>query len=384
MFFGGDLFSRKKIHISSLKPSNSTRTPHGYASNFPSIAKHIIFFRTINSIKFHGILVSIPPTVICGSLGIPPNCTKEVSRSSVGGVASFICNDGYTLQGKSELMCEENGTWSGEVPTCVLVTCDSVTEPANGRMVVSGNNVGGVASFTCEKGYDLEGERELQCLENGTWSAEIPLCVPVTCDSIMEPTNGKKNVSHSHVGGVASFTCNEGYTLHGQDKLVCHENGTWTGEVPNCLADHDISNEPTTPANTSVTCDSVTEPTNGKKNVSHNHVGGVASFTCNEGYTLHGQGKLVCRENGTWTGKVPNCLADHEPTTPADTSGLSGWQLILVICLCCVVSIVLIVAIAKVVLTKRASRTYSLKSDADLIITSVREQPHGVDQTTSM
>ncbi|XP_022089100.1 E-selectin-like isoform X2 [Acanthaster planci] len=311
MFFGGDLFSRKKIHISSLKPSNSTRTPHGYASNFPSIAKHIIFFRTINSIKFHGILVSIPPTVICGSLGIPPNCTKEVSRSSVGGVASFICNDGYTLQGKSELMCEENGTWSGEVPTCVLVTCDSVTEPANGRMVVSGNNVGGVASFTCEKGYDLEGERELQCLENGTWSAEIPLCVPVTCDS-------------------------------------------------------------------------VTEPTNGKKNVSHNHVGGVASFTCNEGYTLHGQGKLVCRENGTWTGKVPNCLADHEPTTPADTSGLSGWQLILVICLCCVVSIVLIVAIAKVVLTKRASRTYSLKSDADLIITSVREQPHGVDQTTSM
>ncbi|XP_038073810.1 sushi domain-containing protein 2-like isoform X2 [Patiria miniata] len=114
--------------------------------------------------------------VICGALAVPPNGKKEVSRASVGGVANFTCNDGYILQGEDELVCQENGTWSGDVPICVQVICDAVMEPANGQMEVSSTNVGGVARFTCNDGYTLQGDSELVCQENGQWSGKVPTC----------------------------------------------------------------------------------------------------------------------------------------------------------------------------------------------------------------
>ena len=56
--------------------------------------------------------------MICGALPVPANGSKEVSRSNVGGVASFTCDEGYTLQGERKLVCQVNGQWNGEVPTC--------------------------------------------------------------------------------------------------------------------------------------------------------------------------------------------------------------------------------------------------------------------------
>ncbi|XP_022088953.1 sushi domain-containing protein 2-like [Acanthaster planci] len=66
--------------------------------------------------------------VICGTLDVPPNGRKEVSRSSVGGEAVFSCDKGYTLQGESELVCQEDGQWSGKVPTC-RSTAKSPSDP---------------------------------------------------------------------------------------------------------------------------------------------------------------------------------------------------------------------------------------------------------------
>ena len=56
--------------------------------------------------------------MICGALPVPVHGEKNVSRSNVGGVASFSCDDWYILHGEPELVCEENGQWSHEVPSC--------------------------------------------------------------------------------------------------------------------------------------------------------------------------------------------------------------------------------------------------------------------------
>ena len=33
---------------------------------------------------------------------------------------SFACNPGYCLKGSSERVCQENGSWTGVQPSCVL------------------------------------------------------------------------------------------------------------------------------------------------------------------------------------------------------------------------------------------------------------------------
>ena len=36
-------------------------------------------------------------------------------------------------------------------------------------------------------------------------------------------------------GGVAYYSCDEGYVLHGGDSRYCQKDGLWSGEVPLCL-----------------------------------------------------------------------------------------------------------------------------------------------------
>ena len=35
-------------------------------------------------------------------------------------------------------------------------------------------------------------------------------------------------------------------------------------------------------------------------------------FRCNNGYTMQGNGNLVCREDGTWSRDIPTCEGDHK------------------------------------------------------------------------
>ena len=35
---------------------------------------------------------------------------------------------------------------------------------------------GGKARFRCEKGYNMSGSRELECLANGDWNGKFPTC----------------------------------------------------------------------------------------------------------------------------------------------------------------------------------------------------------------
>ncbi|XP_038072987.1 sushi domain-containing protein 2-like [Patiria miniata] len=160
------------------------------------------------------------------------------------------------------------------------------------------------------------------------YRAAIESASIVICGSVADPTNGRKEVSRGSVGGVASFTCDDGYTLQGENELVCQENGTWSGEVPICEA--------------SVICGSVADATNGRKEVSRGSVGGVASFTCDDGYTLQGESELVCQENGQWSDEVPICEA----------SGLQAWQIVVIVVVCCLV----LLAVAVIITLVRRAR----------------------------
>ena len=54
----------------------------------------------------------------CGSLPNPANGVVSLSDTVFGSVATYSCNDGFTLEGETTRQCEVSGRWSGTPPSC--------------------------------------------------------------------------------------------------------------------------------------------------------------------------------------------------------------------------------------------------------------------------
>ena len=54
------------------------------------------------------------------------------------------------------------------------------------------------------------------------------------CGELSNPDNGRVEVSSNKVGGVATYSCNDGYRLVGDDTRVCKDSGSWDGTMPSC------------------------------------------------------------------------------------------------------------------------------------------------------
>ena len=46
----------------------------------------------------------------------------------------------------------------------------------NGTVDSNGTYVNSVATFMCDEGFDLVGDRQRVCQLNGTWSNMVPVC----------------------------------------------------------------------------------------------------------------------------------------------------------------------------------------------------------------
>ncbi|XP_075946246.1 sushi domain-containing protein 2-like [Anarhichas minor] len=75
--------------------------------------------------------------ISCGWLSPPNNGKKEGTTYLQGAKVQLSCDDGYTLQGSAERICQENGRWSGEDTNCVV--------PSNLAGIVAGSVIGAVA-----------------------------------------------------------------------------------------------------------------------------------------------------------------------------------------------------------------------------------------------
>ncbi len=58
-------------------------------------------------------------TVIdCGGLDDPINGLVTLEDTVLESVATYSCQDGYTLVGDDTRLCVDEGTWSGDAPVC--------------------------------------------------------------------------------------------------------------------------------------------------------------------------------------------------------------------------------------------------------------------------
>ena len=142
---------------------------------------------------------------------------------------------------------------------CIDVDCGTLGNPANGEVSASNTNYNSTAMYSCNTGYTLTGHIIRTCLESGLWSGSEPTCVGkmyvrsqclfihlstcifhfhyisvIDCGPLGDPPNGEVSVSSKTVNSTATYSCNTGYTLTGNDMRTCLETGLWSGSEPMC------------------------------------------------------------------------------------------------------------------------------------------------------
>ena len=57
-----------------------------------------------------------------------------------------------------------------------VINCGGICDPDNGTVLISSSTEGGVATYFCDDGYELEGNTSRECLPDGQWSGNETFC----------------------------------------------------------------------------------------------------------------------------------------------------------------------------------------------------------------
>jgi CUB/sushi domain-containing protein len=243
----------------------------------------------------------------CGSLADILNGQISLSKgASFGSIATYTCDSGYELVGKSTRECSTGGRWSGTRPICKSVNCGQLSFPGFGQVALTGTTPGSTATYSCNSGYQLVGDAVRTCQNNGQWTGREPTCDALDCGTLEDPTNGAVNIRDTAAGSVALYECNPGYILAGKPQRVCLPYSQWSGSAPTCNA---------------VDCGPLSPPPNGDIRVSVTTFGSFARYSCSIGYELTGLEVRVCQTDGTWSGSAPICKISECPALAKPANG---------------------------------------------------------------
>ncbi|KAF4804058.1 Sushi, von Willebrand factor type A, EGF and pentraxin domain-containing protein 1 [Turdus rufiventris] len=236
-----------------------------------------------------------PPScemVMCPSPQDISNGKYTLSGTAYLSSVSYTCDNGYSLQGPSVLVCASSGNWNSTPPACNIVSCGS--PPAIKDAVINGDNFtfGNTVSYTCKEGYTLVGPETIECLASGKWNVSHQQCLAVSCDEPPHVENASPESGHRLFGDIAYYFCLDGYSLADNSQLLCNAEGTWVPpegrDMPHCIAD--FCEKP------SAISYSILESISKAKFAA----GSVVSFKCMEGFVLNTSAKIECLRGGQW------------------------------------------------------------------------------------
>ncbi|XP_072135097.1 P-selectin-like [Mobula birostris] len=239
-----------------------------------------------------------PPTISNGTV-------TEGEEWLYGAEASYLCDEGYTLTGQETIYCTDTGHWSHPPPICTVRKCDHPPTISHGT-VTEGEEwlYGYMANYSCDEGHSLTGQETIRCTGTGAWSHPPPNCTVMKCDHPPTISNGTVTEGEEWLyGAEASYLCDEGYTLTGQETIYCTDTGHWSHPPPICTV-RKCDHPPT------ISHGTVTE---GEEWL----YGYMANYSCDEGHSLTGQETIRCTGTGAWSHPPPNCTVmkcDHPPT----------------------------------------------------------------------
>jgi CUB/sushi domain-containing protein len=158
---------------------------------------------------------------------------------AVNGTASFSCNVGYNLFGSSTRKCQPNGIWDGQNAYCQIVDCGNLNLLTNGNILFTNGTTtyGSYVEIFCNTGYQLTGSKHRLCQANGSWSGQLPSCSIVVCGPIEPPQHGTVSVHNTTYLSLVNISCDLSYLLVGLPVRKCQADGKWSGAGPVCLPD---------------------------------------------------------------------------------------------------------------------------------------------------
>ncbi|XP_072212380.1 membrane cofactor protein isoform X2 [Excalfactoria chinensis] len=245
---------------------------------------------------------------------------STMSSFPVGTTVSYTCRPGYRrIPGMpSDRTCGENLEWSQIEPFCTARKCGHPGELEHGFVHVTDLTFGSAATFSCEKGYRLYGNKQISCVikDKGVdWDGGLPLCERVPCVPPPSIANGHYSEADSYVyQTTVTYSCNDvqkgedPFSLVGSSSIYCtvdeNSNGVWSGPPPQCKV---------------VICENP-EVEHGRKlsgSASQYTYGSAVMFGCDPGYVLFGMDVITCQENNTWYPPIPTCRKVSEDSCSA-------------------------------------------------------------------
>lgn len=236
--------------------------------------------------------IRCPPIIASSNSGMI--CSAGTDYSST---CKFTCDTGYVMVGSASSTCNADKTWGSEAPECERKKCNQLTRPDNGHNMScsEGNFYGSRCSFTCDRGFKIDGEETLECTDEG-WNYGAPKCMQITCSRLIQPNNGRVSCTNGELfDSICSFTCSDGFKRIGADHAKCTDKG-WDNVPPVCEQ---------------ITCPAIPKIKNGNIFCSKdNIVGSGCLVLCDNGYDLPPgvqNAPVLCQDTGTWSGTPAAC-----------------------------------------------------------------------------
>ncbi|XP_037549410.1 CUB and sushi domain-containing protein 1 [Nematolebias whitei] len=255
-----------------------------------------------------------PPdcTVIgCGDPGPVANGIYFGSDFTFNHTISYRCNPGHLMElpGPGVLRCTKDGTWNQTKPSCKVIQCGPPTQVLHGKVEGTDHSWGSSVSYSCFQGYQLFTAAVLTCEGNGTWTGDVPQCLPVLCGDPGSPGGGFREGNTFSYRSEVRFYCHAPYVLVGSAARVCQADRSWSGQQPTCI--DPVLNS----------CRDPGTPAYGIPIMAQGfQVGSKISFKCRKNYHILGSTTRTCLENLTWSGTQPECIAHscRQPETPSN------------------------------------------------------------------
>uniref|UniRef100_A0A8C6KQM8 CUB and Sushi multiple domains 1 n=1 Tax=Nothobranchius furzeri TaxID=105023 RepID=A0A8C6KQM8_NOTFU len=278
--------------------------------------------------------------VSCGNPGTPTHGRIVFSDGiTFGSSVAYACWEGFKTSGLTTRHCTTNGTWTGQPPDCVVISCGDPGPVANGIYLGSEFTFNHTVTYRCNPGHSMELPRPgfsiLHCSKDGTWNQTKPSCKVIECGPAPQVIYGKVEGTDHSWGSSVSYSCVDGYQLSTPAVLTCEGNGTWAGDVPQCLPV--LCGDPGSPGGgfrkgnifsyrsevrfdchaPYVLVGSASRVCEADGSWSGQH---KISFKCRKNYHILGSTTRTCLENLTWSGTQPECIAHscRQPETPSN------------------------------------------------------------------
>jgi len=236
----------------------------------------------------------------CPELELFERGTVTVGGLNAGDKATFVCDVGHRLIGNKVLNCQLGGQWSSRPPTCLFVDCGPLDQIENGQMRLdnSSTTFGSLATYTCQSDYIMEGQNRRICKEDSTWSAKAPVCRLINCGQPAVPSGGYIEGKDFNIHSNINYRCNDGHKMTGAVTSRCLSTGAWSSPAPSCRF---------------IDCEDLPPISNGEINYVNGttYLGSTATYTCNQFYRMqwpNGSDPVrSCAEDGKWSGFPPSC-----------------------------------------------------------------------------